>query len=306
MADCLVLGGGGFLGSRVAAALARDGHGVAAYDRFTRGVPDADGVRPIVGDMRDLTALRSAMRGVEHVLHFVSTTTPASAAADPVADLETNVRGAIDVFAIAADEGIARLSFASSGGAIYGDRAPVPVGEEAVPRPISPYAIGKLAIESYLRYFERTRGLASVSFRISNPYGPGQRGAHGQGVIPIFLRAVAAGEPVTVFGDGSSVRDYLYVDDAAAMVAATVGADLQHDVYNVGSGVGTSLTELVDLTREVTGHPVRVRETPRPATFVERSILDTSRYRAEFGVEPRIALADGVRRTWERIAGDPA
>lgn len=304
MADCLVIGGGGFLGSRVAAALVERGHRVTAFDRFSRGTLGTGEVRPIVGDVRDLEALRAAVRGHEHVLHFLSSTTPASADADPVADLETNVRGAIDLFGIAADEGVHRVSFASSGGAIYGDLAPVPVSEETVPRPVSPYAIGKLAIESYLRYFERTRGLPSVSFRISNPYGPGQRGTHGQGVIPIFLRAIAAGEPVTLFGDGSTVRDYLFVDDAAEMVAATVGADLQHDVYNIGSGHGTSLTELLALAREITGRPVEVTSVPQPATFVARSILDTARYRAEFGIEPGVTLADGMQRTWDAILAE--
>ena len=304
MADCLVIGGGGFLGSRVAEALVVAGHRVASYDRYSRGVPEGGEVRPITGDFHDLESLRAAVRGHEHVLHFLSSTTPATADDDPAAELETNVRGAIDLFGIAADEGVQRLSFASSGGAIYGDLAPVPVSEDAVPRPVSPYAIGKLAIESYLRYFERTRGLASVSFRISNPYGPGQRGTHRQGVIPIFLRAIAAGEPLQVFGDGSMVRDYLYVDDAAAMVAATIGADPRHDVYNIGSGHGTTLTEVVDLARNVTGRAVEVQYVPQPATFVARSILDTSRYRDEFGVEPQVGLTDGIARTWDAITGD--
>ena len=301
MADCLVIGGDGFLGSRIALALVDAGHRVSSFDRYRRGAGQSGPVRPIVGEFLDTDALRAAVRGQQQVYHFLSSTTPATAADDPGLDLATNVRGAIDLFAIAADEGVERVAFASSGGAIYGDQAVTPITEDAVPHPVSPYAIGKLAIESYLRYFERTRGLRSVSFRISNPYGPNQRTASKQGVIPIFLRAIASSRPVTVFGDGSMVRDYLYVDDAAAMVAATADAEPRHDVYNVGSGHGTSLTELLKLAREVTGRDIEVEYRPQPPTFLARSIVDPTRYRQEFGVAPRVDLVTGMRSTWAAI-----
>jgi UDP-glucose 4-epimerase len=301
VADCLVIGGGGFLGSRVAAALVESGHRVSSFDRYSRGVVEQPGIRPIVGDFLDVDTLRSAVRGAQQVYHFLSSTTPATADGDPRIDLATNVRGAIDLFSIAADEGVERVAFASSGGAIYGDQLVTPISEDAVPRPVSPYAIGKLTIESYLRYFQRTRGLDSISFRISNPYGPHQRGAGKQGVIPIFLREIAAGRPVTVFGDGSMVRDYLHVDDAAAMIAATAAESHRHEVYNIGSGHGTSLRELIGLAAEVTGRAVEVEYLPRPVTFVDRSVVDPTRYREEFGLTPRIDLPSGIRDTWEHL-----
>ena len=301
MADCLVIGGGGFLGSRVAAALVESEHRVSSFDRYSRGVVEQPGVRAIVGDFLDVDALRSAVRGAEQVYHFLSSTTPATADGDPRIDLATNVRGAIDLFSIAAEERVQRIAFASSGGAIYGDQAVTPISEEAVPRPVSPYAIGKLTIESYLRYFRRTRGLESISFRISNPYGPNQRAEGRQGVIPIFLREIAAGRPVTVFGDGSMVRDYLHVDDAAAMVAATAAESPRHEVYNISSGHGTSLRELIDLAGEVIGRVVEVEHLPRPVTFVERSVVDPTRYLEEFGLGARIDLRSGIRDTWEHL-----
>src|SRR5690606_14386344 len=118
----------------------------------------------------------------------------------------------------AVEAGVKHVAFASTGGAIYGEQDDESITEYAVPRPLSPYAIGKLAIEGYLRYFHRKHGLRSVSFRISNPYGPRQHPHKRQGVIPIFLQRIAEGLPVEVFGDGSMVRDYLYVEDAARMV----------------------------------------------------------------------------------------
>ena len=276
---------------------------MSSFDRYSRGVKTSDSIRAIVGDFLDVEALRAAVRGQQQIYHFLSSTTPATAESDPRIDLATNVAGAIDLFSIAADEGVERVAFASSGGAIYGDQAVIPITEDAVPRPVSPYAIGKLAIESYLRYFQRTRGLRSVSFRISNPYGPNQAVASKQGVIPIFLRAIAAGRPVTVFGDGSMVRDYLYVDDAAVMVAATADAHPQSDVYNIGSGRGTSVTELLELARQVTGEVVDVEYRPQPATFVGRSIVDSTRFRSEFGLTPQVDLEAGLQSTWRALHG---
>src|SRR5690606_13571636 len=165
--------------------------------------------------------------------------------------------------------------------------------------PVSPYAIGKLAIEGYLRYFRAKHGLESVSFRISNPYGPRQHPHRKQGVIPIFLQQIADGRPITVFGDGSMVRDYVYVEDLAAMVASTVGCSPAHPVYNLGSGAGTSVAELLELARAVTGREVEVVHEPQPVTFVNRSVLDVSRFVGEFGVRPAVSLREGMEFTWQ-------
>ena len=142
------------------------------------------------------------------------------------------------------------MLFASTGGAIYGDQGDKTVFSETDPTyPV--YAIGKLTIENYLRYFRRKHGLNSTVLRLSNPYGPRQNPNKRQGIIPIFLRQLALGRPVTVFGDGTMVRDYIYVADLAEMVAATVGRDPDQSLYNVGSGTGYSILEILDAVRAV-------------------------------------------------------
>ena len=302
MTSALVVGGNGFLGSHLVDRLSADGHEVVVFDRFSTPVPryDTAGVRAIRGDLSDTDAVRAAMRGVDEVYHFVSPTTPATAAADPLADIRDGLPRSAALMQAAVDAEVGRLIFASSGGTIYGDQRVEAFSERDVPEPISPYAVGKLAVEGYLRYFRRTHGLDTIALRISNPYGYRQEGARGQGIIAIALHAVAAGRPITVFGDGSMVRDYIAVEDVAAGIAAIAGREHQHEVYNIGSGRGTSLTELLAVIERTTGRPVITESAAVPPSFVRRSVLDISRIVGEFGVVPTISLEDGVADVWRR------
>lgn len=304
MADCLVVGGNGFLGSELVDALVASGHQVAAFDRFSQGAPlwDADGVERIQGDFFDRADLRAAVAGRDYVFHFLSTTTPATAEADPTLDLGTNVTQSVELFSLAAEAGVEHLYFASTGGAMYGDAGQGLLSEETVPAPVSPYAIGKLAIEGYLRYFQRTRGMGSTVFRISNPYGPRQHPHKQQGVIPIFLDRIARGLPVTIFGDGRPVRDFIYAPDAIRMITATVGESTQHDLYNIGSGEGVNIAQVLALAKEITGLPVTVEPRELPATFIDRVVLDTDRYTSEFGVPDLMPLRVGIELTWRALS----
>lgn len=303
MVDALVIGGNGFLGSHVVDALAHRGHTVAAFDRFGVLKPQftAPGVTAISGDFLNAADVRAAVADRDVVLHFLSTTDPASAEDDPTLDIRTNIMSSVHLFEACADAGVGQVVFASTGGAIYGDQDLSVFREQDLTVPVSPYAIGKLAIEGYLRYFRRKRGLASTAFRISNPYGPRQNPAKRQGVIPIFLRRLAQGLPLTVYGDGSMVRDYMFVGDMAEMVADAVTQGMRHELYNLGSGVGTSLTELLACIGEATGLEPEVRHAPTPSTFVDHVTLDTSRFTAEFGTRPTTPLTEGIRRTWDEI-----
>ncbi|MGY1605495.1 NAD-dependent epimerase/dehydratase family protein [Geodermatophilus sp. SYSU D00815] len=303
MADCLVIGGNGFIGSHVVDSLLRRGHSVAVFDRHRMG-PPRWGDRPVEvvhGDFLNAADVRAALRGSQVVLHLLSTTDPATAQGDPTMDIRTNITSSVQLFDACVDAGVAHVYFASSGGAIYGDQDQQVFAETDVTLPVSPYAIGKQAIESYLRYFRRTQGLESTTFRISNPYGPRQNPLKRQGVIPIFLRRVLEGAPLTVFGDGSMIRDYLYVGDLAEMIAEVVSTGPEHDLYNLGSGVGTTIDEVVGTIREVTGRDVPVEHLPRPATFVDHVVLSVERFEKEFATRATTSLADGVRLTWEEM-----
>lgn len=305
MTAVLIVGGNGFLGSHLVDRLVADGHEVAVFDRYSTGRPryDAAGVRATVGDLADIAALGAAMRGVQEVYHFVSPSTPATAVADPLVDVRIGLPHSVALLQAAVDAGVSRVVYASSGGAIYGDQ-PVPAFRETdPPAPVSPYAIGKLAVEGYLRYFRRTHGLDTIALRIANPYSHRQEGMRGQGLIAIALHAAQRGTPLSVFGDGSMVRDYVHADDVVATMAAMVGRPHQHEVYNLGSGHGVSVAALLALIERVTGVGLQTVRLEVPPTFVQRSVLDITRVVTEYGIRPTRELDEGIGEIWARLEG---
>jgi UDP-glucose 4-epimerase len=303
VAEVLVVGGNGFLGSHLVDALSDTGHSVTAFDRFSTGSPTfrSPAVRMLAGDFLSRSDLDAAVTGHDVVFHFLATTTPATAQADPTLDIRTNVIQTIELLTACVEAGVRHVYFASTGGAIYGPQERSDFSELAPTFPISPYGIGKLTIEHYLRYFRATHGLQSTSLRISNPYGTRQHPNRKQGLIPIALRQIARGETVTRYGDGSMVRDYIFVDDLVRMIAPLADAEPVHDVYNLGSGRGSSVTEVLDAIGRVTGETFAVREVPTPATFVDRVVLDVARFDTEFGVRTPTSLEAGIAATWADV-----
>jgi UDP-glucose 4-epimerase len=303
MARCLVIGANGFLGSRLTDALVAAGHRVTAFDRFSRGTrafSSAD-LTVVPGDFLSVADLAAAVEGQDDVFHFLSTTTPATVDGDPTIDLRTNVAQSVELLALCARAGIRRLFYASSGGAIYGPRPGASFVEDAPVAPISPYGIGKLAVERYIDYYAATAGLSAVSLRISNPYGTNPNPSKRQGVIPITLNRILRSEPVVRLGDGSMVRDYIHVDDLVRRILRMVDADPRHRVYNLGSGRGTSVAEVLETVRTVVGRDFPVRTAPKPATFVDHVVLDVSRYIEEFGADDDLSLTEGIARTWREM-----
>ena len=305
MASALVIGANGFLGSHLVDALTAAGHEVTAFDRFSSQEPtfDATGVTVVRGEFLSRGDLEAAVAGQRLVFHFLSSTNPATAERDPTLDIRTNVAQTVELLEACVAAGTERVYFASTGGAIYGPQGRSEYIEDDHTLPVSPYAIGKLAIENYLRYFRVVHGLSSTILRISNPYGTRQRPHKRQGLIPIALRQIALGRPVDRFGDGSMVRDYLYVEDLVAMIGSLVATTPHFDTYNLGSGTGHSVTEILEALRRVTDVDFEIRQLAVPRTFVDRVVLDTTRFRTEFAVAPLTDLDEGIRRTFDEIKG---
>lgn len=306
MAETLVLGANGFIASHLVDKLASDGHHVRAFDRHSSNrqvYETSPNVEAFAGDYLNQGDLKAALEDIDYVFHFISTTTPATAENDPTIDIETNIRMSVELFKLCVDAKVQRVIFASTGGAIYGDNGIEGVAHSEVEptMPKSPYGIGKQAIEGYLRYFVNKHGLDSTSLRISNPYGERQPTHRRQGVIPIFLDNIEHDRPLDVYGDGSMVRDYIYVKDLAAMVAGMFEADNLKPVYNLGSGQGNTITELIDIAKEVTGKDPEIHHKPVPTTFLQEVILDTSLYEADFGKFPLTNLRDGMTATYKYI-----
>jgi UDP-glucose 4-epimerase len=303
MAKCLVVGANGFIGSHLVDKLVQKGEDVRAFDRFgekpVNFLPN-DHIEQVAGNFLNRADLNSALEGIDYVFHLVSTTTPATAENDPLIDIETNIRMSVEFLEECAEHNVKKVIFASSS-SVYGDiDSNEPISETVAPEPVSPYTIGKLTIEHYLRYFKRKHNLNSVSYRISNPYGERHSPINRQGVIPIFLHRIANNGPITLLGDGSMVRDYLYVEDLAGLIAASF-EDAKMPLYNLGSGQGVSLNELIETIKNVTQREIQIEQSPKPPTFVQKVVLDISRFKNEFGIAPETSLEDGIRKTWEYV-----
>jgi UDP-glucose 4-epimerase len=275
---------------------------VRIYDRSLnkfRAVP-LGAAEYIEGQLGDYELIREAVEGVEVVYHFVSTTVPSNSNDDPIYDVRSNVIDTIQLLKSCVEFGVHKVIFASSA-AVYGLPEALPIPEEHPTNPISSYGIAKLAIEKYLELFRHLYGLDYLALRISNLYGPYQNPMGHQGVIGMFLHHVHKGESLTVWGDGSTLRDYLYISDVVDALERAAKIDSQERVLNGGSGRGTSLNELLQLIAGIVGLHPTVEYLPARAADIPASVLDISRARAELDWSPKTEVAEGVPITWDWI-----
>ena len=301
MASCLVLGGAGFIGSHLAEALLQAGHRVRIFDRpHLDRLPDFLRRREFevfTGDFLNPRALNPALEGSEIVFHLVSTTLPKTSNDNPVYDVESNVVGTLRLLELCRSQGVRKVVFASSGGTVYGVPRAVPIDEGHPTDPICSYGIHKLMIEKYLQLNQRVHGLDYCVVRPPNLYGPRQRLDIAQGAVAVFLDRALRGKPIQVWGDGSVVRDYLYVEDAAEALVKAAAFEGEPKVFNIGSGVGTSLKQLVREIEALLGRPVPVEYAAARTLDVPANVLDASLARRLLGWTPRTSLAEGLRRT---------
>jgi UDP-glucose 4-epimerase len=298
--NCLIIGGNGFIGSHLVDRLLQRGQSVKVYDRGLnecRVMPA--GAEYAEGELGNLGLLKEALEGVEVVYHLASTTLPKTSNDDPIYDVRSNLVDTIQLLEACVAGGVRKVIFPSSGGTVYGVTQTVPVSETHPTNPLSSYGIVKLAIEKYLKLFNHLHGLDYTVLRISNPYGPYQNPSSQQGVISVFLRRIYMGQPITIWGDGSVIRDYLYISDLVDALEIVAQAETQNKLFNIGSGCGISLNKLIELMSTVVEERPTVEYLPSRLVDVPTSVLEVSRARRELGWEPKIDLAEGIARTWE-------
>jgi UDP-glucose 4-epimerase len=305
MKTCLIFGGGGFLGSHLAEALVDKGYDVKVFDNFKNGMTNLntiiDKIEIIKGDFFNESDVSGALKDVDYVFHYISTTTPATATKDPIYDIESNIIGSVKMFQWAVKNNVKKIIFPSSGGTIYGERVSAPCKETDPVNPVNPYAISKLTIENYLHYFNYAYGMDYTIFRYSNPYGERQNPFGKQGVIPIFLNKIKYGEKPLIYGDGFMVRDYIYIKDAIDATVAVLEKNTKEKVFNVGSGKGTSLNELIDIMSEVVDQKIIPKYVEKPSSYIPKIVLDISRMKREVGWEPTTDIQEGIQKTWKWI-----
>jgi len=302
----LVTGGAGFIASHLVDALVAEGHDVAIIDNLSTGkeanvnpaatlsvvdIRDADATAKVIGDFRP-----------EIIHHLAAQASVVVSTEDPAFDAQTNIIGSLNVLVPFRKTGGKRFIFTSSGGAVYGDPASLPVSEDAVCAPICPYGVSKYAFEVYLRAAHAESGLDYVIMRYANVYGPRQD-PHGEaGVIAIFTNLLMAGKEPHIFGDGEATRDYIHVSDIVAANMAAMDAPA-HSVFNVGTGVQTSVNTLFDVLSKAFGHTDPPIHDPARPGEVRHTYLDCTRLKETTGWVPKYDLPAGIQNTVEWFRG---
>jgi UDP-glucose 4-epimerase len=294
-----ITGGAGFIGSHLAEAFLAAGSRVLIIDDLSGGRRDnvPAGAELFVLDIRSREAAELvAGAGIDVLVHHAAQMDVRRSVEDPVFDAEVNVVGSLNLFEGARRGGVRQVLFASTGGAIYGEQERFPAGEEHPARPLSPYGVAKLAVERYLFFYHAAYGLGAVCLRYANVYGERQN-PHGEaGVVAIFLDRLLAGRTPTINGAGMQTRDYVHVSDVVRANLAAAGLSGFH-VFNVGTGVETSVVDLYRALAGAVGSRVEAEHGPAKPGEQQRSVIDSARLQRELGVPPPIPLAAGLPRT---------
>jgi UDP-glucose 4-epimerase len=306
---CLVLGAG-LLGSHIARHLADSGYDVDVYSRGLNPWFDEtrrQGIDVHIGRIESETELLTDLvEAADCVVHLASSSRPPLAVRAPLVDVEQTITPALIVMQLVARWGKSKLLLScSSGGTVYGVPSTFPTPETHPLQPTTPYAITHVALEHYLDYYGRAYGLEWITMRFANVYGPGELGRGGQGVVGTWLRQIAIGERPVLFESTSVSRDFIFISDAAAAVAALIDKGRPGTAYNVGSSTTTSLHDLLELVRSVAATTIE----PAPgspagdcaASLIPMTLLDTTLIREHAGWEPAVDLEEGISRTWEWI-----
>jgi UDP-glucose 4-epimerase len=305
----LVTGGAGFIASHIVDAYIERGHEVTVIDDLSSGRRENVNGRAelIVADLRDPRAMDAVRgRGFDLVNHHAAQIDVRVSVADPAADAELNIVAALRLFRTLIDDGVKKIVFASSGGAAYGEPLYAPQDENHPVAPISPYGCAKLAIDQYLYYFRTVHKIPAVSLRYGNVYGPRQRKDGEAGVVAIFAGALLAGQQAHINGSGEQTRDYVFVDDVVRANLAASELDLA-GIYNVGTGVETSVNELYAALCASLGTDVKAEHAPAKEGEQVRSVLDGRALRTLAGLPEPVTLREGLQRTvaWLRRQSEP-
>jgi UDP-glucose 4-epimerase len=294
----LVTGGAGFIGANLVSRLsASGGYDVVVLDNLSAGQQHPtfpSGVEFVRGDFTAKAIMMECLQGVDAVVHLAARSGVVDSIADPRPSFETNVAGSFQLLELGRAANIRRIINASTGGALLGEVMP-PISEEMAPCPLSPYGASKLAVEGYCSAFAGAYGLPWVTLRFSNIYGP--RSAHKTSVVSAFIKNIIRGEPLVVYGDGTQLRDYLYVDDLVRGIETALKRELK-GAYQLGYGRPTSLQTLIATLKRVSGRDFWVRYEARRTGEVHSTWCNIAKAASAFGYSAPTDLEAGLGTTW--------
>lgn len=297
-----VIGGGGFIGQWVVRRLLARGDSVVVMGRSQRPRALPAEISYVMAEYGTGKVLGKIMEQVEALIHLAYATVPSTSFSDPIFDLMANVPPSVALFQQAAEVGIKRLVLVSSGGTVYGDTESLPIREEASTNPVSPYGITKLTIERYAQMYHALMGLPVVTMRPGNAYGIRCEGGPGGGFITAAVKSAVSGTPLKIFGDGSTIRDYIHVSDVADGIVAGLVDGLPGERYNIGTGIGLSNADIVRLVGTVLGPEqgqVEIEYHPFRGFDVAANVLDASRLAAASGWKPAVSIEAGIEEIWK-------
>lgn len=296
----VIVGGAGFIGTALTRALLAHGHDTLVLDtaaRLTTAAAKLARASTAAFDFSRDTHAGDFLQGADGLIHLGCTTNPAQSMENIIWDADSNIAPSVRLFDAAAAAGIHRVVFASSGGTVYGAPERLPVVETDPTNPLCAYGSSKLAIEKYLALYTSLQG---ISLRPANPYGPYQLGGTRVGVIANYVAAVFDNKPIEVWGDGSVIRDYLAIEDLVeAFRLASTSPHTAAGSYNIGSGEGASIKDVIDTIFSVTGREVDVHYKHGRAYDVPAIVLECSKFKEAASWSPRINLHDGISALWE-------
>ena len=304
----LVTGGAGFIGSHVAEQFVAQGFEVAVVDNLSTGrreyVPGAAQFFPYDIKSQETFALICRWRP-QVICHHAAQMSVRFSVADPLEDARENILGSLNIFQAAAIAGVKKIIFASTGGAIYGDEAPLPAREADPAFPDCPYGIAKLAVEHYLRFYQRQYGLVPITLRYANVYGPRQNGLGEAGVVAIFIEKFLAGEQPVINGDGLQTRDFVYVGDVVR--ANLLALDYpKAGVFNIGTGLETDILTIFLKLQDLAGSKLGPVHGPAKPGEQRRSVLDSRQAQDLLDWQPEITLTEGLTQTVASFRGEGA
>lgn len=297
----LLLGGAGFMGRALTARLRSLGHDVHIVIRGVT-LDVSDGVTVHAGGLENTQLLRRLIPRFKTIVHLASATTPSLSSKTPSLEANLNIAPTLGLLEELQKYPDVRLIYISSGGTVYGNPAVEMVPESAPLSPLSFYGAGKAAVEGFLRCFQHLSGNPVVILRPSNLYGPGQPRYQGFGVVRTMLQHMRDGSTMTIWGDGSVVRDFVYVDDVVSAIECVIADADARGTFNIGSGAGHSLNDLKTIIEQVCGSALSTRYESSRSIDVRRVVLDTSSMKKRFDWSPSTSLSDGVGRTWKWLS----